>query len=701
MRGRYLFLILFFVAQIGGAQGLEQGKAKTDTMRCFQLNRKIEEENDHRVWIRDNNDLKKIAAGYMKREQPPYQNTFRRYYAIALLNEGAYYNYTDRYELAIDRYRQSFRIARKSNFLGHCASCLQNIGTAFDYLGKVDSSLVYFEKALVYARKSRDKSNIAYVLTDLGHVYNLKGNTTMAIGRNIEALKVFEEIGDAEGIERTYTALGRIFDGQKEYLKAIGYYRKGLAIATQNKFGNRQAILLNSLANSYFRLGQYEQAERFAKESMDISTRSGFGTARAVSLKHLGEIALSRKQFREAEAYFTNAAGLFEELHVDNVLASVKIGLGQVYLARNDNRKALYQAESAFRIAQTSNYPTERKAAAELLTELHSRKGDYETAFQFQTLAKKLADSIFYDESKNIALKSEFRLEAEKKEARIALLSQQKKISELELQRQKVVALSIVILLSAALIIGILLFKRYRANNENRLLKISLEETAKTLRAEKKASESELKALKSQMNPHFIFNALNSIQEQFMYGDKRIANEQMGNFTDLTRMILNVSGKQKISLGTEIDILTKYLELEKMRFDEDFEYTISVDDGLDPDFVDLPPMLVQPFVENSIKHGLLHKQGNKSVLVRFAFSDDRRYLVCTVEDNGIGREKSEQIKMRNKHNSFSTASIEERLKLMEGDPGQPLLWYEDLVDDEGAAAGTRVTVRIHLEPSSD
>ncbi|MBK9355121.1 MAG: histidine kinase [Bacteroidetes bacterium] len=124
-------------------------------------------------------------------------------------------------------------------------------------------------------------------------------------------------------------------------------------------------------------------------------------------------------------------------------------------------------------------------------------------------------------------------------------------------------------------------------------------------------AESELKAIKAQMNPHFIFNALNSIQELYTIGDKKMANEQMGNFAQLTRKILDVSGKQKVDLSEEIEILTKYLELESMRFENDFSYAIDLGENIDEEYLQIPPMLIQPYVENSIKHGLLHKKGIK------------------------------------------------------------------------------------------
>jgi two-component system, LytTR family, sensor kinase len=242
------------------------------------------------------------------------------------------------------------------------------------------------------------------------------------------------------------------------------------------------------------------------------------------------------------------------------------------------------------------------------------------------------------------------------------------------------------------------LFSRYKTKKQNELLLVELEQTQKTITAERKAAESELKALKSQMNPHFIFNALNSIQEQFMYGDKFKANDQMGNFTYLTRKILDVSGKKLITLATEVEILDKYLSLEKMRFGDEFVYTISLSDTLDEDYNQIPPMLIQPFAENSIKHGLLHRVGAKRLDIHFDLDEAEAYLICTITDNGVGRDKSALIKAKNpnQHQSFSTQSINERLAILSTDPSKELVQYTDLYDAQGEPIGTKVQVYIPL-----
>ncbi len=233
----------------------------------------------------------------------------------------------------------------------------------------------------------------------------------------------------------------------------------------------------------------------------------------------------------------------------------------------------------------------------------------------------------------------------------------------------------------------------------NRLIIERLKHEGERLEYENVANESELKALKSQMNPHFISNSLNTIQEMFMRGDRNAANEQLGNFAILTRLVLTVSGKKFILLATEIDILKKYLTLEKMRFGDNFNYHIIVDDEIDEGYIQIPPMIIQPFAENSVKHGLLHKEGERILTITFTATPENEYLVCTVTDNGVGRAKATEINKTTRfdHDSFSIATMKKRLNLMgKAMHKQFTIEYTDMKNQTGAATGTSVSISIPI-----
>lgn len=207
--------------------------------------------------------------------------------------------------------------------------------------------------------------------------------------------------------------------------------------------------------------------------------------------------------------------------------------------------------------------------------------------------------------------------------------------------------------------------------------------------------ESRLTALRTQMNPHFMFNSLNSIQDFIIRQDKRSANKYLSKFSLLMRSILDMSDKNRIPLEKEIDALQLYLDLEALRFSDNFIYKIDIADNIDKKEVMLPSMLIQPYIENAIKHGLMHKKENRRLDVSFKLENN--YLICEVDDNGIGRKMSKNIQNENlkTHAPKAMSVTEERLKLLNSAFSDNL--NVDIIDKEyanGTSAGTKVIIYI-------
>ena len=205
---------------------------------------------------------------------------------------------------------------------------------------------------------------------------------------------------------------------------------------------------------------------------------------------------------------------------------------------------------------------------------------------------------------------------------------------------------------------------------------------------------SEITALKAQMNPHFVFNCLNSIQALVLQKDVNVAYDYISKFAKLVRSVMHQSGKDLIAFDEEIETLKIYLDLEKLRFKkDDFEYTM---DSTVASEIQIPPMLIQPFVENALKHGLLHKADKKNLKIKFELVDE--LLHCEITDNGIGREKSTEIKKRQKksHQSFATQTTDSRFKLLQKQYGKSNLGvvYKDLQNDNNEPIGTTVFITI-------
>lgn len=247
---------------------------------------------------------------------------------------------------------------------------------------------------------------------------------------------------------------------------------------------------------------------------------------------------------------------------------------------------------------------------------------------------------------------------------------------------------------SAAFVAGVWIVFKQR----ERSIKQKASEQQQKLILEKELIELEHKALRLQMNPHFIFNALNSIQSQIGTDNEQNARYYLAKFSKLMRQILDNSRSSTISLQDEIRMLENYLLVEKFCNSDTFDYKIELQEGLETDYIKIPPMILQPFVENAIKHGMKYLQ-SKQGFILVKFKEAAHHLVCTVTDNGVGRRKSEELNKQSReafHKSTALAVTEERLNLLHEGSVAGHIVITDLYDDTGNASGTKVEVRIPI-----
>jgi LytS/YehU family sensor histidine kinase len=207
----------------------------------------------------------------------------------------------------------------------------------------------------------------------------------------------------------------------------------------------------------------------------------------------------------------------------------------------------------------------------------------------------------------------------------------------------------------------------------------------------------EMKALRSQMNPHFIYNSLNSIRLFVMQNQNEDAEKYLVQFSRLMRLILDNSRQEWVSLQSELDLLRLYMELEQLRFDHKFDFYIDVDEALQPEQLFLPPMLLQPYIENAILHGIRHKTGKGNIFIRISKQD--KLLRCEIEDDGVGRAKAAQFKKQSvtTHKSIGTQVTEERIHLLKNAEGVAAsIQFTDKINEQGQATGTKVILSLPL-----
>jgi LytS/YehU family sensor histidine kinase len=310
---------------------------------------------------------------------------------------------------------------------------------------------------------------------------------------------------------------------------------------------------------------------------------------------------------------------------------------------------------------------------------------NYKEAYRFQELEHALVDSVNTrkNEDNAAALREEYKTKIQADQ--IELLKREKQINELTDHKKTTTIYALaggiaLILLLALLIVRQLHLKRKIA-----------EEKQKT--EEQKALQFRLKALSAQMNPHFIFNALNSIQHFISNNDIKSSKEYLAKFAKLMRKTLDNSVHDTIPLDQELEALTEYMELEKIRTSNQFDYKINIDPNLQSEQVEVPPLLFQPYVENAIWHGISHKM-NSDGLIIVTLSQKEGKLSCTIEDNGIGIKKSQE-KNAGKHKSLGTSITQTRVDLLNSvEENQIAVKVTDRSELNAADEGTRIELSL-------
>lgn len=455
------------------------------------------------------------------------------------------------------------------------------------------------------------------------------------------------------------------------------YLQADVILSKSNNWKDRIKPKAN-IAMVYIHTQQYEEALRIYREIEEELKSVPLDIIHAQMYINIDAAYCYLNDPENGIIYSKRALEISEQLNSRYGIAVSESNFGGHLILLNKTEEALLHITRSEKICKEDNYTNVSLGNYLKYTDYYLRLQQYETALDYADKGIALAIKLQDIEKEIIITKHAINIYEQQQDYKNALLASKKyiELKEKMLNNEKIKSFNALQLKYEA-------DKKEADLNKLRLLQ----------------SETELTALKSQMNPHFIFNALNSIQELYTIGDKKMANEQMGNFAQLTRKILDVSGKQKIELAEEIEILTKYLELESMRFENDFSYKIHLSENLDEDYATLPPMLIQPYVENSIKHGLLHKKGHKQIDIYFELDEDAHVLKCMVEDNGIGRQGSAELNKNRSasHVSFSTSATEKRLRLLnQGKEEMIAVQYEDKTNEIGDVAGTRVLIRIPI-----
>jgi hypothetical protein len=578
--------------------------------------------------------------------------------------------------------------AREKKFYKLLKRAYSTMGITYGMKEDYATALTFFNESLKICRLIADSAGVANTYINFGIVYKNLDDYPVSINYYYKALMLFDSLNDLSGRSSVYSNIGVLHDLLGDAPKAMDAYRRGIEI--NRTLGQDTTHFLSNIALLYEKMNDYNRAESYHRSALNVHISQKDTLGIAVVLGNLAHLYQTRKHYAEAEIYALQALELNKKLKKKGGGYANLFVLCAIHLEQKHYPKAVRYAEDLLEAANLLNTPVQRASAEELAARCYAAAGNYRKAWLLMADYKVLNDSIFSQERNKNYQQWQTRLAVQEKDRQIkqqalevSLL--QSRIQQEQLQRN--------LLLGGLLMLGILLLVFLYINRLLQQKNNKIQEQRQQI--EQVNMELEQRMLRAQINPHFLFNALGAIQHFITLGDKSAALRYLSRFSALLRQVLEQSIESRTLLKEEVQLLENYLALEALRFEHSFSYQLNVDASLDQFNLEVPILLIQPYVENAIMHGLLPKNGAGKLSISFENQED--FIICRISDNGIGRAAAAAINSHtaNKRPGRGMEISKKRLQMLY-ETGQDANAFQitDLLSENGEPAGTEVVIRI-------
>jgi tetratricopeptide (TPR) repeat protein len=584
---------------------------------------------------------------------------------------------------------------------------LFDIGNYYLGIQKFDSNKIYLNEALAEANKSNFEYGRSRALTGLGYMYRADGNYEKALEFFFEAIRLKENMKRPLEVAALHDAIGRIYISLERPSQALENYLLAQKVYESYKDSARLLPLITEIGGYYATIHDHKKAivyyekvlsvyNRWEENKIAILPPAFFANYKIGVLTNYAYSLIESNRPKEAlivlhpllEKQRKRMSQAIIDPLVFDALANARLG---------NYKEALKSCEEGLTVIKgitEIKFLDESRDFHEIASDAYQGLGDFKKANSEYRLFKEISDSISNNHTNTLIVEMQTKYEAEKKDQQIVQLNQKRKTQGI---------ITGLALGTAIIALGLFAFA-YRARNLQKKLFSQKEEILIKERQmeknvlEKKMAELEQMAIRAQMNPHFIFNCLNSVQHFVMRQDIEGVNRYLSRFAHLIRQTLDNSSRPMISLADEIKYLDTYLALEKMKSNSSFNYEIHAEEAIDKYITYIPCMLLQPFVENSIRHGIASKKDNAGFIKVSIYRDGM--LCCVIEDNGIGRSLAGAAQTERVYNyeskglSLTFNRINIINKLYNTDITASI---QDITDSNGKVKGTKVIVKLPPE----
>ncbi len=530
----------------------------------------------------------------------------------------------------------ALRLSKRLNYSNGSAMAYHNIGIIFLKQCNYDKALEYNFASLKIKEKTEDKIGIASSYNNIGLTHYNQNNYSSALEYFLKALSLREAMGDKMEMALLYNNIGLLHEEQNNLSLSLKYHLESLKIKEQLGMFSELSATYSNLGNIYYKQNKVTLALKQYNKALQMDSTADDKISLAIAHGNIGSVLSEQGNFPEALKHYLWAMKLDETMNNKYVISQHLNNIASAYFHEKNYERAIYYGKKGLDIAIETKAKDNRKELYRTLADIYEQIGNFKEAYYFHKQYSSLKDSLFNDIKSKQMEEMQTKYETEKKDKEISV-----KQLLVEKKNQQMIAVIFIALL-LIIMTGLVFWQN-------------------KLRAIQKAEEFQHRFLRLQMNPHFLFNSLSSIQNYLFNNKPDEAAIYLASFADLMRHILQSSDSEFVLMEKELEILENYMQIQQVRFNNSFYYSITTDPSIDVRFLCIPPMLVQPFIENAIQHGLSKKTADGHIHISFKVSSEKT-MTIEITDNGHGITFAEQ--QEKKHKSMAMAITKERLDFL-------------------------------------
>lgn len=544
------------------------------------------------------------------------------------------------------------------------------------------------KEAIEIAQQIDSKADILTCKILLGEYYDDNNNFNAAFTQYTQASSIANETNDKGGLALAKYNLGILFykqENDNKQEKALTYLKESIGLSQTSKDDLLLAKAYNFSSFIYYDLNKLELAKQAALNALTLFKSANKRNRIPQCYITLSRIHNKLEQPNKALKYLDSATTLYKRQNNLLELNNALLVKAEINLNQKKYPQALTLAQS---VNDDPKVMTEQKIyALQLLYEINKAMNNTKKSLGYLEENKTISDSLYKLDRNKMLESVQSEIDAKNQ---LETLEKENRINELNIQQNRYWIIILVSLSILLFVVALLLFQVYRKNK--------LRSEKEKFKIKQKSLALEQKLLRTQMNPHFIANSLAAIQGNIYKQDKEKSVTYLSKFAKLMRFILESSRKKEIALDKEINSLKHYLDLQKLLLEDKLRYTIDIDEKITPEEILIPPMLLQPFIENAIKHGIELKENGGLVSLIF-IKQEKNILQIEIIDNGLGRKAVAELYKNRKrqHLSFSSNIISERIENIKTEGGKQIKQIIEDVIKNGEVAGTKVTLILPIK----